>query len=410
MKASWVLFFVFIIILVGGAGAEEAAALNSSQTKAVLNWIADQVASDRQSYCYRESYGRTVGKPISACASDQEHDRRALLSAMQGRLQRRRARVLAEMPFEIHRYRRFLPKARSIWPRRRLSLEIRDGPNNKGMMKRCKKHHSGGCEMNGAIAYPKCKKGFHNVGCCICSPNCTDGMTDTGTGCTKKSYGRGAGTPLKCASDLELDGALCYPKCKSGYNGVGPVCWGKCPSGKSECGVGCADSTKSCISNTTSMVTAPLVLAVNIYTLGAAGKASSMTGKLASIKSFYNAHKDAFTLAQKTIAAIKLTAEIEGTVDLWAEDYLTVFDKMTTEKVDKEIKSHFSVKAANWVRKQYALAHLQMMMESDGMATAKNMLSGLSGFDPSGVSGVVAAYLQPKCMVDKDFPSVAPLY
>ena len=83
-------------------------------------------------------------------------------------------------------------------------------------------------------------------------------MNDGGVFCygsgrhfTKKSYGRTAGTPLKCSSHLEQDGALCYPKCRHGFNGVGPVClvscmtfvlcvdfvwcfdqvcWGSCPS------------------------------------------------------------------------------------------------------------------------------------------------------------------------------------
>jgi len=38
-------------------------------------------------------------------------------------------------------------------------------------------------------------------------------MTDTGIACLRKSYGRGAGSPLGCASGLQLDGALCYPPC-----------------------------------------------------------------------------------------------------------------------------------------------------------------------------------------------------
>ena len=48
--------------------------------------------------------------------------------------------------------------------------------------------------------YPKCQSGFSAAGCCICSPNCINGMTDIGVSCAKKSYGRGVGTPMKCAS------------------------------------------------------------------------------------------------------------------------------------------------------------------------------------------------------------------
>ena len=86
--------------------------------------------------------------------------------------------------------------------------------------------HSGDCEKTGAMWYPKCREGFHNVGCCICSPNCPPGMPDIGVSCTKDSYGRTAGTPLHaCKDGYEKDGALCYPLCKTKFKGVGPVCW-----------------------------------------------------------------------------------------------------------------------------------------------------------------------------------------
>ena len=75
----------------------------------------------------------------------------------------------------------------------------------------------------------------------------------------KKSYGRGAGTPMTCAAGLVNDAALCYPACpntawyatlfrchRGGVpclrdtdgccamcvyrDGVGPVCWENCPA------------------------------------------------------------------------------------------------------------------------------------------------------------------------------------
>ncbi|KRX06822.1 hypothetical protein PPERSA_11467 [Pseudocohnilembus persalinus] len=68
---------------------------------------------------------------------------------------------------------------------------------------KCFDRHSQGCEKNGALWYPKCREGFHNVGCCICSPNCPSGWTDIGVSCKKpSSYGRGVGYAvsfgLKC--------------------------------------------------------------------------------------------------------------------------------------------------------------------------------------------------------------------
>jgi hypothetical protein len=90
---------------------------------------------------------------------------------------------------------------------------------------KCESEH-GACEQNGALWYPVCQTGYHNVGCCICSPDCPEGMTDVGVSCTKQSYGRTAGVPLHaCSEGYERDGALCYPQCKAGFKGVGPVCW-----------------------------------------------------------------------------------------------------------------------------------------------------------------------------------------
>ncbi|KAJ3341585.1 hypothetical protein HDU93_004487 [Gonapodya sp. JEL0774] len=45
---------------------------------------------------------------------------------------------------------------------------------------------------------------------------------------------------LKCPSDKEQNGALCYPWCQSGYKGVGPVCWENCPGGWTDTGAFCS--------------------------------------------------------------------------------------------------------------------------------------------------------------------------
>lgn len=93
-------------------------------------------------------------------------------------------------------------------------------------------------ELNGGLCYPKCRDGFHAVGCCICSPDCPAGFVDSGVTCTKKSYPRGVGVPMTCDSEEDYDVGLCYPKCKyvpkvqdamkrlnKTFNGVGPICW-----------------------------------------------------------------------------------------------------------------------------------------------------------------------------------------
>jgi hypothetical protein len=67
---------------------------------------------------------------------------------------------------------------------------------------------------------------------------------DTGTGCEKPSYGRGAGKiPKKCPPGQVNDAGLCYPECRENYKGVGPVCWGNCPEGFKDDGAFCAKDT-----------------------------------------------------------------------------------------------------------------------------------------------------------------------
>ena len=67
---------------------------------------------------------------------------------------------------------------------------------------RCNKDNpSLGCEKWGAIYYPKCKTGFHNVGCCVCSPDCKADasgkpMKDHGAFCRKNEYSRKIGKPI----------------------------------------------------------------------------------------------------------------------------------------------------------------------------------------------------------------------
>ncbi len=103
-----------------------------------------------------------------------------------------------------------------------------DGFNTDGALARCNADNpSVGCEINGALAYPKCKAGYHNVGCCVCSPDCPSNTVDIGVSCQKSTYDRGVSTGLPgCAGGQELNAGLCYNPCPKGYPvGAGPVCW-----------------------------------------------------------------------------------------------------------------------------------------------------------------------------------------
>lgn len=161
-----------------------------------------------------------------------------------------------------------------------------DALNDSGMVARCEKDHGvGGCEKDGAIYYPKCKTGFHKVGCCVCSPDCPTGMLDIGVSCQKQSHARGVGKPMSCGSNLSYDAGLCYPKCPAGSDGVGPVCWGQCSGDYPvNCGAACAKDSKMCALAVVDMVTSTGMVVLNVASLiltAGAGSAAVKAGMVA---------------------------------------------------------------------------------------------------------------------------------
>lgn len=326
--------------------------MKEKDLKAITTWIKSRVASVRVPYCYRDSYGRGAGSVASGCAnSTLEKDATGGPAGLcypkcktgyygVGPLcwqscptNFRDDGAFCRKPDEYGRGAGRIPDKRpcSDW-----NSAYRDDGTScwldtygrgtgfdyffKDGMKNCeKKHGKGNCEMWGAIAYPKCKKGYKNVACCLCEPiagpgikvtaferykcrsneelngalcypKCKSGYSavgccicsydcpadfgeDIGVSCTKKTYGRGVGELSTCPPNLIRDetggpAGLCYPRCKRGYHGVGPVCWMNCPDGLTECGAGCAASDFDCASTTFDQVFSVAIATANIATLG----------------------------------------------------------------------------------------------------------------------------------------------
>ena len=61
-----------------------------------------------------------------------------------------------------------------------------------------------------------CRLGYVDMGC-FCQ--------DVGDSYKSDMYGRGAGVPLRCNSNQEQQGALCYTKCAEGYDALTGLCW-----------------------------------------------------------------------------------------------------------------------------------------------------------------------------------------
>ena len=121
--------------------------------------------NDTTAGCWKQAYGRGVGKAISACPSDKEKDGALCY------------------PYCRDGYYGVGPVCWQDCP---------SGFRNDGAY--CYKpdsygrgagsiHKCDGCEKWGALWYPKCRENFHNVACCVCSPDCPEGMTDIGISC-----------------------------------------------------------------------------------------------------------------------------------------------------------------------------------------------------------------------------------
>jgi hypothetical protein len=180
--------------------------------------------------CWVKAYGRGVGKPISDCPDGLERD------------------GLLCYPKCAENYTGVGPVCWQNCPsnfRNDGAFCFKPAPYGRGSgyalwdEDKCNRENPQGCERWGLMWYPRCAAGYHNVDCCICSPDCPAEMTDIGISCAKHSYGRGAGIPMTCHQEEEYDSGLCYPYCKQGYRGVGPICWGQCPENLPQCGALC---------------------------------------------------------------------------------------------------------------------------------------------------------------------------
>jgi hypothetical protein len=217
--------------------------------------------------CWLNSYGRGAGDPISDCKPDQDKDGALCYPKCQSGYVGVGPVCWQTCPGGFEDHGAFCAKPKPygrgagyvLWDRSKCE---RSSP-------------TGQCEKNGLLWYPTCKPGFHNVGCCICSPNCIEGQTDIGISCAKKSYGRGAGEPLRCSSNKQLDGALCYMNCKAGFDGVGPVCWNTCPAGLQKCGLLCVESSTLCTQQVLTMTSTIVVLVGSAVLIPFSGGASA---------------------------------------------------------------------------------------------------------------------------------------
>jgi hypothetical protein len=449
---------------------------------AVMKWIKYEVEKERLPYCYRRSYPRGVGEIPSDCAnSSLEKDRTGgpagfcypkcnpgyhgvgpvcwqdcpsgfrddgafcAKPAPYGRGAGRLPDVKCPKGF----WQRGVGAAawcdnRAFWL---WELQVTSATIT------CKRNE----EMNGGLCYPKCKSGYHAVGCCVCSPDCPPHLgADIGVSCTKHSYGRGVGELSTCPPGTIRDetggpAGLCYPKCNPGYHGVGPVCWQDCDPGWKNCGAGCAKDDTECASSTFDQVFSVAMVAVNIATLGmatpatagtkAAGETVKFAGKTLTsstkvgralisavnkmdkvaekgkkgvtvIKKAYNSKNG--QLARETYSTVKDAHEVTQAVYTSALDFYTAyaedFSEVTSPAINKKMDDNFHPATARYLKAYWANIQLAEMASTNQLTIAQDVLSIVSIVDVTGLTGVVSAFTKPVCGEFTSWPDFGDKY
>ncbi len=449
-----------------------------SDLAAVLHWIEVKTIGERLPFCWRQSYGNGVGVPLSTCPPGSEKDGLLCYPPCEPGYTGvgpvcwqdcppgyRDDGAFCAKPAEYGRGAGRVPDVTcpAGFSQRGIGAAAwcDNGPTWPWDLKTVAA--TIGChddeEMNGGLCYPKCQANFHAVGCCVCSPDCpADFGADIGVSCTKKSYGRGAGSPMICEAGLVEDAGLCYPPCQSGFHLVGPVCWQDCSDGWQPCGAGCSKNSdpilgveapwRDCATTITDQVLSTVTFAANLATLGLSTPATgaahagqetitvasktltggsrvgkrlvSLVKKLQTIKP-ENAPKDATVVrriyaarAEKAFNRVKTTKDVvSGLYDIeqqfetaFAED----FAEQTSEGIAREIDNRFEPRTALYIKKCWGNVQLQRLAAAEGMEAAQNALGLISIVDISGVTGVVAAFAKPVCQTATPFPELSQSY
>ena len=214
------IFLILIVITINAAKNQSSEIKNSN-----LKFLDDDMAlkSKLTENCWVDAYGRGVGKPYHFCDNPDYPDKSGLLCYPKCKENFKGVGPVCwqNCPDGYRDDGAYCYKLTRTYGR---------GVGYTSQDKCVDENKDLGCEKWGLFWYQKCRNGFHNDECCICSANCPEGMTDIGISCQKQSYGRTAGIFLGCGPGEEKQSGLCYSSyCEKNYKGIGPVCWGQCP-------------------------------------------------------------------------------------------------------------------------------------------------------------------------------------
>lgn len=239
-------------------------------------------------------------------------------------------------------------------------------------------------------------------------------------------------TPLVCADGLEQDGALCYPPCRAGFNGIGPVCWQICDGDGVDCGIGCAEDTATCASATVDMILGPLIVAANIGTLGLTSVPTSAARTVtvgAKIVKYSNkvgfallklAEKlepqNALSLSEgaKVIkraggSAVEILDKVNSAYSQYSVFtmlYAESFPDVTSAEINNELDEALTPEDAMHIKTLWSTLTFDEVQAAEGWNIAKTTLAVTSLVDITGLTGVIDAYTNPKCLDVVPFPII----
>lgn len=253
----------------------------------------------------------------------------------------------------------------------------------------------------GTPALLACKDPHKVVDAGLCYWPCKSGYNGVAEYCWKNhvsflrfdDYFRGFGkdnTELNCPAGKVYDAGLCYKRCRAGYKAEGPVCWAKTPPGYIDCGAGFATDKMTCATTMAGQIVAAASLTAGA--LGAAAKATQDTEKAAMDADEASAVKRVLNKVKQLGSDI--SAAIKDTKPARALD-----------SADQKITDFFGGKEGRMV------AEIAYRMMKGGTTLAIKSNGGFEGYlpidyarltfaftsmwDPSPVSGFMAAYLYP---------------
>jgi hypothetical protein len=411
----------------------------------IMNWIAKETSNSQLSYCYKNSKGRGVGAPLTTCGPGTEKNGALCYPNCRTGFSGNGPICFGTCPAGFNDIGAFCQKT-AEYTRDTFGWQIGYPPLPQpgafeAMMRACEaKNGTGNCEIKGAAAFPKCRAGYKEGGAVwVCAPACPEGWADTGTGCTKPSYSRGAGVPMKCAPGLEEQAGLCYQRCEGDFQGVGPVCWQNCRGDQSfQCGIGCASDVNSCALATSDMVLAPINLVVGLVDMGisakvtAAAKAAAKTGVTVGASAtgqltaqtlqntpkwakLFEGLKGAENLTKAGGLAFDLSNIGQGLreeIEKWTAEVEENFAANTSPAIEAKIRNEFDYNTQRYIKRYWAVHHLGSIVESDGWRIGKLVTSAVAtgvgiAFDP-GFVATINAFAQPMCPAPNGNPFPRP--